>query len=132
MQSGATLSPGWHFITQEQASSIGSLLAQNLNCSLQVTDDLLECLQTLNPSDIFEGITNDMAWMPIIEPSFLPQRPLDILQSGNFNKEIDVIIGSNVDDGLLTLCGAYTDDSFINDCRNNIDYCGPSSLYYKQ
>ena len=131
MQSGVTLSPGWHFISQEDASYWGQALAQNVNCPSGYASPL-ECLQNISIHEISTGAVAGTRWMPTIDPNFLPRTPFDILQSGDFNKEIEVIIGSNADDGLVKLRGAIEDTSLLDQCRENFENCGPSYLYYLQ
>ena len=132
MQSGATLAPGWHVISQSDATSWGYAFAQNLNCSLGSDSALLECLQNKSVHEISTGAIVGTRWMPTIEPMFLPRTPLEILQSGDFNKEIEVIIGSNADEGLLIWADAIEDPSQFDSCRDNFEYCGPATLYYRQ
>ena len=48
----------------------------------------------LNPSD-----------MDFISEPFLPQKPEELLRSGQFNTDVEVIIGTNSDEGLILLLG---------------------------
>ena len=48
----------------------------------------------LNPSD-----------MDFISEPFLPQNPEELLRSGQFNTDVEVIIGTNSDEGLILLLG---------------------------
>ena len=132
MQSGATLAPAWHVLFQSDASSLGYVFATNLNCSLNSDSELVKCLQNKSVEEIADVANNGSTWMPTLDPTFLPQTPLEILQSGDFNKEIQVIIGTNADEGLLVLNSAIEDPTQFDQCRENFDLCGPSSLYYKQ
>ena len=131
MQSGVTLSPGWHFISQEDATNWGITHAQNLNCFSTSISEIIECLQSKSITEIASGDTKGR-YRPTIESSFLPRTPIEILTSGDFNKEIEVIIGSNADEGLLIWADAIEDPSQFDSCRDNFEYCGPATLYYRQ
>ena len=130
MQSGVTLSPGWHLITQDEASSWGYAFAKNLDCQWCSEEALVECLQNKSTTEIAYGEIGGTKWMPTIESTFLPKTPLEILESGDFNKEVQIIIGSNADDGLLNLWEIIKDPTLLDDCRANFDVCLPMSLFY--
>ena len=132
MQSGVTLSPGWHSISQEEASSWGYAFAKNLDCQWCSEEALVECLQNKSAIEVANGGIEGTRFMPTIDGTFLPKTPLEILEAGDFNKEVQVIIGSNADDGLLYLWPQIKDPTLFDDCRANFDFCGPSGLYYLQ
>ena len=123
LQSGVVLAPTWHFIPPIEATLYGANMAINLNCSLM---DALECLQSKPVEDIFQGEFPGSKWMPTIDPSFMPETPWDILQKGEFDHSIEIIMGSNADEGLLFV-NSQTD---FDDWRNNFELNGPLWLYY--
>ena len=124
MESGVVLGPTWHFIPPEEASSSGTGMAANLGCTS--IEDYLECLQSKDVTEILEGGVDGSRWMPTIDLAFLPERPIDILEKGEFDHSIEVILGSNAAEGLLWVSNS-TD---FEGCRNNFDTCGPVSLYW--
>ena len=132
MQSGTTLAPSWHVLSQFDASTYGYNFATNLNCTSNSDSDLIKCLQKKSVEEIANVANQKQTWLPAIDPTFLPKTPLEILQSGDFNNEIEVIMGTNADEGLLVLNGAIEDPTQLDQCRENFDYCGPYSLYYLQ
>ena len=124
MESGVVLAPTWHFIPPGEASFYGTSMAANLGCTS--IDEYLECLQSKEFTEILEGGVEGSRWMPTIDPAFLPERPIDILEKGDFDHNIEVILGSNAAEGLLWVSNS-TD---FEGCRNNFDTCGPVSLYW--
>ena len=123
LQSGVVLAPTWHFIPQIEATLYGANMAINLNCSLM---EALECLQSKTVEEIYQAGFSGSKWMPTIDPSFMPETPLDILEKGDFDHNIEVIMGSNADEGLLFV-SSQTD---FDDWRNNFELTGPLWLYY--
>ena len=125
LQSGVVLAPTWHFIPQTEASGYGTDMATNLNCSS--VEDYLECLQSKTVEEIYQGDYGSRhRWMPTIDSTFLPDSPLEILQRGEIDHDIEVIVGSNADDGLLFV----NNQTDFEDFRNNFDFNGPAWLFY--
>ena len=48
---------------------------------------------------------------------FLPDNPEDLLKSGEFNTDVEVIIGTNSDEGLIELLDAMENSSLWNDFK---------------
>lgn len=65
-----------------------------------------------------------------LEP-FLPQRPIDLLNSGAFDHNLDVILGVNKDEGILyiLILGLLNDAQKWSDFRKNWDKLGPLYLF---
>jgi len=74
-----------------------------------------------------------LTWMPVIEDfspePFLPKHPMDILKSGDFNTEVEVIIGTNSADGLFMVRDALNDSSLWPDYANSWDIAGTRALF---
>ena len=64
--------------------------------------------------------------MPTIDSSFLPEKPLDVLEKGDFDHDLDVIIGSNKGDGMLWV----NNSTDFKDFRDNFDTVAPAYIYY--
>ena len=122
MESGTVLAPTWHFMSPEEAAFRGTNLALNLGCTS--VDEYLECLQSFDATEIINAGKNDK-WMPTIESTFLPERPIDILERGEVNP-VEVILGSNAAEGLLWVTNATDFDG----CRADFDTCGPVSIFW--
>ena len=132
LQSGVVLAPTWHFIPTEEATFYGTSMATLLNCTSE--EDYLECLQSKDPNAILQaepsvyGLSSRVSiWMPTIDSAFLPERPIDILEKGDFDHDLQVIVGSNAADGLLFINNSTDFQGF----RENFDTVAPAFIYYK-
>merc|ERR1712013_387667 len=125
LQSGTALGYAWGgSITASKALQYSQLFAANLDCD----EGDLVCLQSRDKNDIimqslminnqYDAVLDyETAWLPVIdaeftEDFFLPGNPIDLLESGEFNSEVDVIIGSNKDEGLLWMIYEMFTDAF--------------------
>ena len=89
----------WGPITPEHAIQYSDLLFEKLECDQDM--DKLTCLQDKEMSNILaltDLIEDASIWMPIRDNDFtsepfIPGNPEDLLSSGQFNTEVDVIIG---------------------------------------
>ena len=59
---------------------------------------------------------------------FLPASAEELLQSGQFNTNVEVILGTCKDEGLGNFIGAWTEPNFFEDLRNNWDSVGVARL----
>ena len=60
---------------------------------------------------------------------FLPTEPGKILYSGSFNHDVEIIIGTNKDEGLLFMTPYILDNALLEDYKNNFDILGPLQLF---
>ena len=140
MESGTALGKAWSKITSDHVLEYSSLLAEILNCDQ--SEDVLACLQEQTIEDIGNaGRLNDYTdcWMCLIwnaipdyeftNQPFIPNEPKELLASGDFNKNIDVIIGTNKDEGILYVLGFFLDPELWNDWRENFYNIGTRSLF---
>ena len=81
-------------------------------------------MQSFDAAEIINAGKNDK-WMPTLESTFLPERPIDILEKGEVNP-VEVILGSNAAEGLLWVTNATDFDG----CRADFDTCGPVSIFW--
>ena len=112
LQSGPSINPSWGTNTQEQALKYGQMLKTALHC------EDLGCLQSKSSEEILNVMSlgyhnapfsTALVWQPVPDAEFtsssdhpfLPEFPEQLLESGQFNTDIDVIIGTNADEGLL-------------------------------
>ena len=77
-------------------------------------------------------------WMPVPDyiPSnnssyepFIPQSPEQLLSSGNFNTNVDVMIGNTADEGIVYLLSPLAGYETWEDFKNNFDVYGPRNLF---
>ena len=126
LESGPAINPSWGRNTVEQGLAFGEMLKAALDCDN--TDDELNCLQRKSFEEILYAMDLDydnspystpFIWQPVpdanfISDPFLPDNPEDLLKSGEFNTDIEVIIGTNSDEGLIGLLDAMTNSSLWN------------------
>ena len=66
----------------------------------------------------------------IISSPFLPGKAEDLMASGDFNTEVEILIGTNKDEGILNVLGTiYNDPQFWDYMRNNIETFVPSFIF---
>ena len=59
---------------------------------------------------------------------FLPARPEELLQSGQFHTEVELIIGTNKHEGILYMIPHLLDASLYDQIRENWDTIGAAGL----
>lgn len=143
MESGSAIGPVWGHNTKEQSLKYGEKLKDALNCS-NMGEDELNCLQDKSVEEILGamslGYDNSpfvdlMIWQPapdkdfIPEQPFLPNDPEELLKSGKFNTDVDVIMGCNSDEGLAVYLEAMRNSSLWKVLRDNFEVGGTKSLF---
>ena len=137
MESNDVIDPAWKPITMENALTYAEMFIKVFNCD--ESDDVLICLQSQKMEDIVRNsnlvnLNDNYIWMPVIEDtsienSFLPDDPEKLLISGEFNENVEVILGSNNDEGILMFLNELRDPSLWENYRNNFGVLGPTYLF---
>ena len=135
LQSGTALSSAWGLITPEHALEYASMFSKALGC--EDDESKLECLQQTEVGDIiaqFDLMDGGVVWYPFPDSRFssdpfLPMVPEQMMSNGQFNKDIEVIIGSNADEGILFFFDKILDPSLWEEYRNDFDINGPRVLF---
>jgi len=140
-ESGSPLSSAWGFIPAETAITNGEIFADKVECAL----DDLECFQSLpvelllslnmyldDPTD-FPAFVVGNPWNGVVDRDFtdnpfLSDTPDKILKKGEFNKDVEIILGANQDEGLLDIVILYLFPVFYSELSSDWDHCGPISL----
>ena len=128
-----TIGPGWDPITPEHGMHCAKSMSGFLDCS----QDVLTCLQDKPMNDILVhtydlGIGN--CWMAVQDSEytsepFLVGDPEELLMAGKFNQDIDVIIGTNADEGMISFFLALANPDIWEYYRNNSDTTIPMMLF---
>ena len=76
------------------------------------------------------------AWNGVVDASFttdcfLSSSPLQLLESGQFNKDVEVILGGNHDEGLQSTVNLVTNPDLLTIIASDWDHYGPLSLLDK-
>ena len=136
LQSGSVLDSGWGPITPEHAIDYKSMFSSNLGCSQSQNE--LECLQEQNVTDILSYVDmmtdSFLIWMVVPDAEFtqnpfMPGNPKELMSLGQFNTEIEVIIGHNSDEGLTFFISYLLDPSLWEYLQENFENTGPMTLF---
>merc|ERR1712223_1654687 len=135
MQSRSAIGPGWNPVTPETGKLCAARLAEKLECSEE--KDILNCLEGREMEEILVhtydlGITTCWMAVPDIDYSsepFLIGDPEEIMSSGNFNTDVEIIIGTNKDEGILSFFDQLRDPTKWDILRENWDTQGPMMLF---
>ena len=138
LQSGMVNKPGLPN-KPEKAVEFAASFTEKLGCnSLQVDEvDVLKCLQRKSKDDILAQtnfLGSGRPWMAVSDSGFtsnpfLPGDPDELMASGQFNSNIELIIGNNGDDGILYYLGFYLGAESWEDLRNQFETKGPVLLF---
>ena len=143
-ESGSPISTSWGFIPAEIASHNGNLFAEKVGCDvndLKCFQDLpLELLLSLNtflddPTDHPNIITGN-PWNGVVDQGFtddpfLADTPINILTNGDFDKNIQVILGANQDECLADTIVFLGYPELYNIMSSNWDHYGPITVLGK-
>ena len=142
LQSGTALAPSWGPINIERALNTAMLLAEQLGCE----PFSLTCLQNQSMNDIINqtfilgmgrhNIAPFWSAVPDLNivtdenyPPFLPGDAGKLLETGQFNTDIDIIIGTNQDEGIFRFFAQLKDPDLWLDLRDNFETIGPMALF---
>ena len=103
------------------------LIGCNEQNSDQFTAEVIECLKTIEPELLYK-ITELPELNPksikvmnlvVVDGEFLPQKPNDILKSGDFKQNINLMIGTNEDEGSFILTQFYDRIKYSHESPKN-------------
>jgi len=98
-------SPSFHHFQTSTAAKYGAHSATLMGCEEE--GQLLECLQNKTSADVMalntlmEGMTQPCIDKDVSPLPFLEANPLDLIAEGNYNTEVDIIVGANADEGIM-------------------------------
>jgi len=141
LQSGTALGISWGAPnTPQKALQYAAVFSTSVGCGEGCGDDadVLTCLQgvevrdTVALTDIFPDQAS-FPWQAVPDSlfttsPFLPAPAEELLQSGQFNSEVEVILGTCNDEGLSDLLGAWTDPEFFETIRDTWDTAGAARI----
>ena len=138
-QSGmAALAPSFHHWAGEQGVRLGRELALLLGCWSLDPRQELACLRQQSPYALQAAeLDNGIISQPVVDwdwaaQPFLPQDPLTALENGDFNTDVEILLGTNMNEGLLiTQIILFADNLFFNTMINYWDLWGPLLLFHK-
>ena len=125
MQSGTAIDPAWPVLTLNQGIKQGQYVLNELQCAD------LQCLQSKSMEDFIATLQSMDYWNAVFETPFLPKSPHELLINGEFNNEIEVIMGTNRDEGILALIDQIIDPEKWKNWRDDFDNVGPKQYLGK-
>ena len=137
LQSGTALQPSWGPITSKHALQYAEMFIDKLGCHQEM--DTLSCLQEQELKDIFDAMVlipgaGNMIWSAVPDVNFttdpfIPGDPKLLMESGQFNTNVEVIIGTNSDEGINSLFGLIKDPTLWDEFRKDFQTNGPRGLF---
>jgi len=137
MQSQTAIGTSHGPVTITHALEYADMLTKALGCEEEV--DVLVCLQAQDMGDIVNLNTlmdgnKYGVWMPVPDHNFtsspfLPGNPEQLMKSGEFNTDVEVVVGTNADEGILYFVYQLLDPAQWANYRDKFDVDGPRSLF---
>ena len=138
IQSSTALEPSWGPICPKQGLIYSSLFEKAMSCDQENTLDILTCLQSRDMADtlalpqLLEG--GNTPWMAVSDNDFtsdpfLPGKVEELMASGEFNTDVEIIIGTNAEDGMNFLLFALADPSLFDNYQMTFNTSAPMGLF---
>lgn len=113
----------WAVLDTQKTVERVARLAANVSCPVTLGDQLLPCLRAVDPE-----VLTDQQWIlvdrwfdvpigPIVDGTFLPDHPADMLKAGNI-KKTDVIVGVDKNEGIYWDIYGFMNDFPMNQHGN--------------
>ncbi|PSR81463.1 Alpha/Beta hydrolase protein [Coniella lustricola] len=106
-------------------------IIEDLNCTSALTNDTLACLRSLDSATvgnaslarywIEQGINSGTLWLAAVDGDFLPDSPIDLVNTGRFASNVTVMMGW-MDNDLASLTNvSITTESEVHTALRNWD-----------
>ena len=135
MQSGTPINPSWRALTHNQGIKYGQIFLEKMGCGQ--SEEGLECLQKRDAKDIDAKsleLTALSAWAPspdsLSSKPLLPDDPEVLLSTGHFNTDVQVIVGTTKDEGVMWFYGQLLDPSSWATYKDSFDTVGIKQLLF--
>ena len=113
------LAPGYHHWQPDQATRLANELALLLGCFQLITSNRLECLRETSAVALsLVEFENGVVSQPVDDASyasqpFFPVPVEEAWKTGQFNTEVEVLLGANREEGLLITQAFYLDPAIL-------------------
>ena len=129
LQSGTPLDSWASPLMPDFATMQRDKVLQKVGCGLE---NALACMQSKKPEELLIA-TSDAAYAVVdssyTTDSFLPADAEELLKSGQFDTEIEIMIGTTKDEGILMVLEPLSDPSLWHEYQEDFDYVGPLFLF---
>lgn len=89
----------WRLPTLAQATAGAHALAARLNCPSVPSAAMLACLKQMPADKLTPALADSHTFQPTVDGRRIRAQPLALLESGQFNRQVPVLIGLNADEG---------------------------------
>ena len=131
---------GWYSLNDgSEAVNYAKELSQAIGCNSEVTNEILSCLQGKTATEILMTPNNKSKlvkpWTPVLDHAFtsnpyFKSKNIDhCLESGHFNTDVEVMIGTTADEGILSIFEYAGGMKKWEDLRSNIDIEGAKGFF---
>ena len=135
LQSCSTEAPGLSMLNRTLANFYGDVLTQMLKCEEAI--DVLECLQSRTMEEVINltfQVNNDggiagNVWLPVPDGKFLLDDPTHLLEQGQFDPNVEVIVSTTKDEGILYFFEQLADSSKWQEAQDNFEFIAPKLLF---
>ena len=129
LQSGTLVRPYFLASLGQDRAAMAQQFGARLGCR---PHDLLPCLKAKRVEELVVAsfmFSKHTAWQPVVDPglgedSLLPRDPLTSLLQGSYRRGVDVIVGSNVGDGLVQARELLKEPSLYRELREDWEGAG--------
>lgn len=127
--------PNQDLIYSQVLGNASELVSQQHNSSLKITS--LACLRALDFETLYllNGIMVGNAWYggspftPVVDGSYVPALPAQLLAAGAFNTAISILVGHNSDEGLLFANPfVQSQPAFVSDIETKFPFAPPAAV----
>ena len=114
LQSSSTEAPGWGMMNRTLAKFYGDVFTQMLECDEAV--NILDCLQSKTMEEVINltfqvNTEGGNVWLAVPDGKFLTDDPTNLLEQGNFDPNVEVIVSTTKDEGILYFFEQLADPS---------------------
>ena len=135
MQSDTAVGSAYTPISSEHAVEYAGLLARRLGCDEE--NNPLDCMQRRTIEEIFDNqdvMNGGVVWQAtpdykFTSDPFIPGEVEELLANGQFNQDIQIMAGSNNDEGILYFPEALADASQWDNVKTAFKTLGPRLLF---
>ena len=129
MQSGTVMSNWARPWKPDVSEFMRSKILEAVGC---LSENALSCLMEKSAEELAEA-THDITINPVVDKSFtsdpfVPSDANEILANGEFDTDLEIMIGTNKEDGMLMVLAPLRDSTLWQDWRNVWNTLGPATL----
>jgi len=124
-QSGSVTSPGIQQYSADQAHRWGQEYVTAVGCDeSEIVSKQIKCLQEKNVETLVGSFFGYHGANAVVDGqfsmnAFLPQSPKELMQEGLYNSNVNILMGSTRDEGILFLYPAIKNNTILEEMKRN-------------